>query len=82
MKRAIAFLIVLLVGLAALYFGERRHESTRVSANAVLEVAADVKEADFSPNSRFAACSRWRLPIGNYSRCSNPEHFFSHLLVA
>ncbi|PYV97669.1 MAG: hypothetical protein DMG89_13550 [Acidobacteria bacterium] len=43
MKRAIAFLIVLLVGLAALYFGERRHESTRVSANAVLEVAADVQ---------------------------------------
>jgi hypothetical protein len=41
MKRALAFLIVLLVGLTALYFSERRRNSTPVSANAILEMAAD-----------------------------------------
>ncbi len=43
MKRAAAFLIVLLVGVAALYFSESRHESTPVSANAVVAIAADAQ---------------------------------------
>ncbi len=43
MKRAFAFLIVLLVGLTALYFSERRRNSTPVSANAILEIAADTQ---------------------------------------
>ena len=43
MKRALAFLIVLLVGLIALYFSERRRNSTPVSANAILEMAADAQ---------------------------------------
>ncbi len=43
MKRVVAFLIVLLVGLTALYFSERRRNSTPVSANAILEMAADAQ---------------------------------------
>jgi predicted Zn-dependent protease len=43
MTRAAAFLIVLLVGVAALYFSESRHESTPVSANAVVAIAADAQ---------------------------------------
>src|SRR5215470_5799648 len=40
MKRLVAFMIVLLVGLTALFFSERRQNSTPVSANAILEIAA------------------------------------------
>jgi len=40
MKRGTAFLIVLLVGLTGLYFSQRRHDPTPVSANAVVDMAA------------------------------------------
>jgi len=43
MKRAVAFLIVLLVGIAGIYFSQRRHDSTPVSANAVVAMAADAQ---------------------------------------
>ena len=43
MKRAIAFLVVLLVGVAGLYFSQRRHDPTPVSANAVVAMAADAQ---------------------------------------
>jgi len=43
MKRAIAFLIVLLAGLAGLYFSQRRSDPTPVSANAVVNIAADTQ---------------------------------------
>jgi beta-barrel assembly-enhancing protease len=43
MKRVGAFFIVLLVGVSAIYFSERRRDSTPVSANAVVEVAADTQ---------------------------------------
>jgi beta-barrel assembly-enhancing protease len=43
MKRAIAFLIVLLVGLTGLYFSQLRHDSTPVSANAVVDMAANAQ---------------------------------------
>jgi predicted Zn-dependent protease len=43
MKRVIAFLIVLVIGVAALYFSQRRHGSTPVSANAVVAIAADTQ---------------------------------------
>src|SRR5580693_1609497 len=43
MKRAIAFVIVLLVGVTALYFSVRRHDPTPVSANAVVALAADAQ---------------------------------------
>jgi beta-barrel assembly-enhancing protease len=43
MKRAVLFFIVLLAGVAALYFSERRRESTPVSANAVVAIAADAQ---------------------------------------
>jgi predicted Zn-dependent protease len=43
MKRLAIFVVVLAVGVAALYFSQRRHDSTPVSANPVLEVAADAQ---------------------------------------
>ncbi len=43
MKRATAFLVVLLVGVAGLYFSQRRHEPTPVSANAIVAMAADAQ---------------------------------------
>src|SRR6266704_2741238 len=43
MKRAIAFLIVLLAGVAGLYFSQRQHDPTPVSANAIVAMAADAQ---------------------------------------
>jgi beta-barrel assembly-enhancing protease len=43
MKRAAAFLVVLIVGVTALYFSQRRRDSTPVSANAVVALAADAQ---------------------------------------
>ncbi len=43
MKRAVAFVIVLLAGIAGLYFSQRRHDPTPVSANAVVAMAADAQ---------------------------------------
>lgn len=43
MKRAVAFGVVLLIALTALYFSERRRNATPVSANAILEMAADTQ---------------------------------------
>ena len=43
MKRLAAFFAVLVVGVAALYFSQRRQDSTPVSANAVVEIAADAQ---------------------------------------
>ncbi len=43
MKRAAAFVIVLLTALTALYFSQRRHDPTLVSANAIVAMAADAQ---------------------------------------
>lgn len=43
MKRIPIFIAVLLIGVSAIYFTERRHDSTPVSANPLVEVAADVQ---------------------------------------
>ena len=43
MKRGVAFFIVLLVGIAGLYFSQRRHDPTPVSANAIVAIAADAQ---------------------------------------
>jgi beta-barrel assembly-enhancing protease len=43
MRRIAAFIAVLLVGVSAIYFTERRHDATPVSANAVVQVAADAQ---------------------------------------
>jgi len=43
MNRIGAFIVVLLIGVSAIYFSERRRDATPVSANAVLEVAADAQ---------------------------------------
>ncbi|MBZ5663745.1 MAG: M48 family metalloprotease [Acidobacteriia bacterium] len=66
MKRAVAFLAVLVVGVAALYFGQRRHESTPVSANAVVELAADVQRDVSRVPMRFTRLSDVEeIAIGN-----------------
>ena len=41
MKRAIAFMIVLIVAVTGLYLSERRYDTTPVSANAIVAMAAD-----------------------------------------
>jgi beta-barrel assembly-enhancing protease len=43
MKRLGILVVVLAVGVSALYFSQRRHDSTPVSANAVVEVVADAQ---------------------------------------
>jgi predicted Zn-dependent protease len=43
MKRIGVFIGVLLVAVSAIYVSERRHESAPVSANAIVEVAADAQ---------------------------------------
>jgi predicted Zn-dependent protease len=43
MKPLAIFVVVLAVGVSALYFTQRRHDSTPVSANAVVEVVADAQ---------------------------------------
>jgi predicted Zn-dependent protease len=43
MKRVVLFLIVLVIGVAALYFSQRRRDPTPVSANAVVAMAADAQ---------------------------------------
>jgi predicted Zn-dependent protease len=43
MKRLLIFIPVLLIGVSAIYFSERRHDSTPVSANSIVEVAADAQ---------------------------------------
>lgn len=43
MKRVAAFVGVLFAGVAGLYFSQRRHEPTPVSANAVVAMAADAQ---------------------------------------
>ena len=43
MRRIGAFIAVLIAGVSAIYFTERRHDSTPVSTNAVIQVAADAQ---------------------------------------
>ena len=43
MKRRVIFLLVLLAGVTALYYSQRRREPTPVSANAVVALAADAQ---------------------------------------
>jgi len=66
MKRASAFLIVLLVGVAALYFSQRRHEATPVSANAVVALAADAQRDLSRAPMRFTRLSdEEEITVGN-----------------
>lgn len=66
MKRAIAFLIVLGVALAALYFSERHQDKSPVSSNAVLEMAADVQRDVTRAPMRFTRISdEEEIKIGN-----------------
>ena len=66
MKRAVAFLIVLGVALAALYFSERRRDNSSVSPNAMLEIAADVQRDVTRAPMRFTRLSdEEEIEIGN-----------------
>jgi predicted Zn-dependent protease len=66
MKRVTAFLIVLGVALAALYFSERHRDKSSVSPNAVLEVAADVQRDITRAPMRFTRLSdEEEITIGN-----------------
>jgi beta-barrel assembly-enhancing protease len=65
-KRAAVFLVVLVISVAALYFSQRRHESTPVSANAVVGIAADVQRDVSRVPLRFTRLSdREEIAIGN-----------------
>ncbi len=57
MKRAVVFSLVLGCGLAALYYSQRRREPTPVSANAVVDVAADVQRDLTRAPMRFTRLS-------------------------
>lgn len=66
MKRAAAFVVVLGVSLAALYFSERRSDRSSVSPNAVLEMAADVQRDITRAPMRFTRLSdEEEIKIGN-----------------
>lgn len=66
MKRAVIFLAVLLIGIAALYYSQRRHDSTPVSANAIVALAADAQRDLTRAPMRFTRLSdREEIEIGN-----------------
>lgn len=66
MKRAIFFLIVLGVALAALYFSERHRDKSSVTSNAVMEMAADLQRDITRAPMRFTRLSDTEeIKIGN-----------------
>jgi predicted Zn-dependent protease len=66
MKRVIAFLVVLLFCLAALFFSERHEHTEAVSANAVLNAAADVQRDLTRAPLRFTRLSdSEEIRVGN-----------------
>jgi predicted Zn-dependent protease len=66
MKRQAIFLVVLVVGLAALYCSERSLESPPVSANAIVRVAADAQRDLTRVPLRFTRLSdEQEIALGN-----------------
>ena len=66
MKRIGVFIGVLLVAVSAIYFSERRHDSTPVSANAIVEVAADAQRDLSRVPMRFTRLSdEEEIAVGN-----------------
>jgi beta-barrel assembly-enhancing protease len=66
MKRGALFLAVLLAGVAALYYSQRRHDPTPVSANAVVAIAADAQRDRTRAPMRFTRLSdKEEIEIGN-----------------
>jgi beta-barrel assembly-enhancing protease len=66
MKRAAIFVIVLLVGVGALYYSQRRSEPTPVSANAIVALAADAQRDITRVPMRFTRLSdHEEIEIGN-----------------
>jgi predicted Zn-dependent protease len=66
MKRVVTFLIVLVVGVTALYFSQRQHEPTPVSANAVVAIAADAqRDLSRAPMRLTRLSDDQEIAIGN-----------------
>jgi beta-barrel assembly-enhancing protease len=57
MKRILAFVAVLVVGVAAMFFAERREQNAQVSANAVVNIAADIQRDLSRAPMRFTRLS-------------------------
>lgn len=57
MKRGVILLAVLLVGISALYYSQRRREPTPVSANAIVAMAADAQRDLTRAPMRFTRLS-------------------------
>jgi len=65
MKRALAFLMVLLTGLAGLYFSQRRNDPAPVSANAIVNIAADTqRDLSRAPMRLTRLSEREEIAIG------------------
>jgi predicted Zn-dependent protease len=66
MKRGSAFVVVLLVALTALYFSERRHDPTPVSANAIVAMAADAqRDLSRAPMRLTRLSDAQEIAVGN-----------------
>ena len=66
MKRLATFVAVLLVGVSAIYLSERRRDATPVSANAVVEVAADAqRDLTHLPMRLTRLSAQEEVAIGN-----------------
>lgn len=66
MKRAAIFFLVLLIGVVAIYYSQRRRESMPVSANAIVAMAADAQRDLTRAPMRFTRISdAEEISIGN-----------------
>jgi predicted Zn-dependent protease len=66
MRRAIAFIIVAVIGAAALYFAQKRQQSVPVNANPMVEVVADVQRDVTRVPMRLSRISdEQEIKIGN-----------------
>jgi beta-barrel assembly-enhancing protease len=66
MNRRVIFLFVLMVGVTALYYSQRRHEPTPVSVNAVVALAADAqRDLTRVPMHLTRISDREEVAIGN-----------------
>ena len=66
MKRALAFVIVVVVGVVALYFTQKKPQTAGVSANTIVEVAADVqRDVTRIPMNLTRISDEQEIEIGN-----------------
>ncbi|HEX8927143.1 MAG TPA: hypothetical protein VF786_15190, partial [Terriglobales bacterium] len=66
MKRAVAFIIVVVIGIAALYLAQKRQQQVPVNANPMVEVVADVQRDVMRVPMRLTRISdEQEIEIGN-----------------